>query len=134
MKTIFIFFCVILANLTVNSQTKFLFDATKAESAGNADWILDADVWNLSYLNGTAIAEEGNEANAQRFPTPSQSGITSSTAENYWTGALSAWGVDLVKKGYTVETLPFGEPRAATACARGAIRPSSENCIGGSER
>ena len=33
---------------------KFLFDATKAETAGNADWVLDADT------------------NPQRFPTPAR--------------------------------------------------------------
>lgn len=70
---------------------KFLFDATKAETAGNADWVIDED-------GGTP----------QRIPTPAQSGITSSTAETYWTGAISSWGVALVKAGNTVETLPGG--------------------------
>ena len=63
-----------------------------AETAGNADWTLDEDTC------GTA----------QRFPTPDQSGITSSTPETYWNGALSAMGVDLVKKGFHVESLPVG--------------------------
>ena len=73
-----------------NSRTpkKFLFDASKAETAGNADWILDADKF------------------PQRFPTPAQSTITASTPENYWNGALSAWGIALVKLGHHVETLP----------------------------
>lgn len=71
---------------------KFLFDATKAETAGNADWILDAD---------TA---------PQRFPTPAQSNITATTTESFWRGGLSAWGVALVKLGHTVETLPAGTP------------------------
>lgn len=71
---------------------KFLFDATKAQTAGNADWILDAD------------------SNPQRFPTPAQSGITATTPENFWRGGLSAWGVSLVKLGHTVETLPSGTP------------------------
>ncbi|HTI10007.1 MAG TPA: hypothetical protein VL832_15675 [Puia sp.] len=70
---------------------KFLFDATKAETAGNADWVIDED-------NSTP----------QRIPTPAQSTITSSTAETYWTGALSSWGIALVKTGNTVETLPSG--------------------------
>ncbi|HEY8968750.1 MAG TPA: hypothetical protein VIM64_06650 [Puia sp.] len=70
---------------------KFLFDATKAETAGNADWVIDED-------NGTP----------QRFPTPAQSTITASTAETYWTGAISSWGIALVKTGNTVETLPSG--------------------------
>ncbi len=68
---------------------KFLFDNTKAETAGNADWVIDED-------NGTA----------QRYPTPAQSTVTASTPETYWTGALSSWGIALVKTGNTVETLP----------------------------
>ena len=67
---------------------KFLFDATKAETAGNADWVLDADT------------------SPQRFPA--QSNITSTTTESFWKGGLSAWGVALAKLGHTVETLPSG--------------------------
>jgi len=70
---------------------KFLFDATKAETAGNADWVIDED-------GGTP----------QRTPTPAQSSITSSTGETFWTGALSSWGIALVKTGNSVETLPSG--------------------------
>ena len=68
---------------------KFLFDASQGETAGNADWVIDED-------NSTP----------QRIPTPLQSTITSGTSETYWTGALSSWGIALVKKGHTVETLP----------------------------
>lgn len=67
---------------------RFLFDAKKAETAGNADWVLDADT------------------SPQRYPTPLQSTITATTPENYWRGGLSAWGIALVKLGHTVETLP----------------------------
>ena len=71
--------------VTVQAQTrKALFDNTKNETAGNADWIIDSD---------------------QPIPSPAQSGITQSTAENFWLGAISAWGVDLVKQGFTVHTL-----------------------------
>ncbi len=98
-------FCFCLND--AHSQTvKILFDATKAETAGNADWIIDADLFNLDY-NPNATVGGGNEANAQRIPTPAQSGITASTSETYWKGGLSNWGVDCVKKGYTVETLPY---------------------------
>jgi hypothetical protein len=72
------------------SQKKFLFDATKAETAGNADWVIDED------------------SSPQRFPTPPESTITATTPETYWTGAISAWGIGLVKIGYHVETLPPG--------------------------
>lgn len=70
---------------------KILFDNTKAETAGNADWVIS------------------NSPNPPQVPTPAQSGITSSTSQEYWTGGLSAWGVDCVKKGYYVETLPSGK-------------------------
>jgi hypothetical protein len=67
---------------------KYLFDNTKAETAGNADWVMDQD------------------ASPQQFPTPLQSTVTATTAETYWTGAISSWGIALVKAGQTVETLP----------------------------
>ncbi len=89
-------FLVTLALLVATSsaaqQKTILFDAAHAQTAGNADWTLDEDSC------GTA----------QRFPTPDQAGITSSTAETYWNGAHSAMGVDLVKKGFHVESLPIG--------------------------
>lgn len=69
---------------------KILFDATKAQTAGNADWVIDADV----------------AGSPQRLPTPAQSTVTASTPEGYWVGALSSWGIALVKRGYQVETLP----------------------------
>ncbi len=84
-----------------------LFDASHHEMAGNADWIVDADTFNLNLLafpcSGSTL-----ESNPQRFPTPSSTGINASTPETYWTGAISAWAVDLVKAGHAVETLPPG--------------------------
>jgi len=91
-----IFFLLFLFSFA-QAQTRILFDATKAEMASNADWVIDADQYNVY----------GNEANPQRFPTPSQSGINANTNESYWKGALSAWAVDCVKEGYIVETLPI---------------------------
>jgi hypothetical protein len=70
---------------------KFLFDGSHGELAGNADWVLDV-----------------NSGVASRYPSPAQSGITSTTAETFWTGAISAWGVALAKQGHTVEQLPAG--------------------------
>lgn len=72
-----------------SSVKRFLFDASQAQTAGNADWVIDED-------GGTP----------QRVPTPAQSGITATTAETFWTGAISSWGIALVKKGNFVETLP----------------------------
>ena len=88
---------------------KVLFDATKAQMAGNADWVIDADVNNIGTgAGGLMVVGGGSESNPQRFPTPPQSGITASTPETYWKGALSAWGIALVKRGFSVETLPVG--------------------------
>jgi hypothetical protein len=90
---------------TVLTGKKFLFDASHLENAGSADWQIDADgTENVPlYTGGTTV-----ETKAQRYPTPSYTGITSTTAENYWKGAMSAWAVELVKKGELVETLPVG--------------------------
>ena len=85
---------------------KVLFNASKAETANNADWVVDADLHNLGYTPNPA-AGAGTEANAQQIPMPPQSGITSSTPENYWTGAISSWGVELAKRGYIIESLPI---------------------------
>jgi hypothetical protein len=89
------------------AQVKILFDATKAETAANADWTIDANAFNLSWSSGPAVLGGGNEANPVIIPTPAQSTVTISTVESYWEGGLSSWGIDLVKKGYTVETLPY---------------------------
>ena len=104
-RNLILLILLIITVFNTEAQKRFLFDATKAETAGNADWIIDADKWNLDYTPYATLG--GYEANAQRFPTPSQSNITSSTHGSFWTGALSSWGVELVKKGYEVETLPY---------------------------
>lgn len=104
--TVVLLICV-ASYSTAFSQVKILFDATKAETAANADWVIDADTYNLSWSSGPAVVGAGTEANPQRIPTPVQSGILTSTIESFWKGGLSSWGIDLVKKGYTVETLPY---------------------------
>ena len=71
---------------------RFLFDATKAQTAGNADWVI------CENSSGTPI----------RFPNPLQSTVTATTPENYWRGGISAWGIALAKEGHTVETLAPG--------------------------
>ena len=73
---------------TGGTAKKFLIDAGHAETAGNADWVMDVDAGVVS-----------------RYPTPAASGISSSTPETYWDGALSSWGVSLVKLGHSVEHL-----------------------------
>ncbi len=71
---------------------KFLFDAIKAENAGNADWIISENA------AGTPL----------RFPNPAISTVTATTPENYWQGGLSSWGIALVKQGHSVESLVTG--------------------------
>jgi len=90
---------------TVLTGKKYLFDATKYENAGSADWQIDADGTEQVpiYTGGTTL-----ETKAQRTPTPSYTGITSTTAETYWKGASSSWAIALVKQGELVETLPEG--------------------------
>ncbi|MET8127125.1 hydrolase [Streptomyces sp. NPDC005065] len=64
---------------------RVLFDNSKAETAGNADWII-----------GTSQ------------PDPLAQDATPS-AETDWTGAISSWGVALQKTGaYSLKTLPSG--------------------------
>ncbi|HTL80866.1 MAG TPA: hypothetical protein VL651_04140 [Bacteroidia bacterium] len=99
----FVFFSGIYCQTTI----KILFDATKAEMAGNADWVVDANTHNIGYTNGPAVAGQGNESNPAQIPSPAQSGITAATPETFWNGSLSAWGVDCAKQGYIVETLPY---------------------------
>jgi hypothetical protein len=90
---------------------KFLFDATKAEMAGSADWVIDADSHNLNVTSGNGsgrvMSSNSYDSNPQRVPNPAPSGITSSTLETYWQGALSSWAVNLVQAGHQVETLPY---------------------------
>ena len=81
-------------NFPINSTAtgkRFLFDATHGETAGNADWVIDED-------NSTP----------QTTPTPAQITVTSITNEDYWTGAISSWGIALVQLNNTVETLAAG--------------------------
>ena len=99
------FYFLLIIGSFANAQVKILFDATKVQMAGSADWVIDADVHNL-YTNNT-LTTTGTESNPQRIPTPAQSTLTTSTPETYWNGALSHWAIDCARQGYTVETLPW---------------------------
>lgn len=102
-----ILFLLLIVSVHANSQTiRILFDATKAESAGNADWVIDANLHNIGW-NPNAQIGNGNEANAQQIPSPAQSTIIATTPETFWQGGISNWGIDCVKRGYQVETLPY---------------------------
>ncbi|MFD9795782.1 hydrolase [Streptomyces sp. NPDC059070] len=64
---------------------RVLFDNSKAETAGNADWI-------ISTSQPDPLGQKANPS-----------------AETDWTGALSSWGVALQKTGnYSLKTLPSG--------------------------
>ena len=104
-RSLLLLAALLLAVCPAFAQEKVLFDASHRENAANADWIIDADSFDL-YQEAYPCGVFGNESHAQRFPTPDQSGIDATTPETYWTGAFSAFGVDLVKAGYEVETLP----------------------------
>jgi len=95
------------AQNAITTPVKILFDASKAEMASNADWIIDADVRNLGPSGSKMVIGRGSESNPQQIPTPDQSGITASTSETYWAGAISSWGVACAKQGLIVETLPY---------------------------
>jgi len=84
-----------------------LFDGSHHEMAGNADWVVDADAFDLN-LPAFPCTGSTNESRPQRFPTPAQAGVTGVTPETYWTGAVSSWGIELAKAGHTVESLPEG--------------------------
>lgn len=104
MKKIAVLFLLVIFAMPFFCQ-KILFDATKHEMAGNADWVIDSDYWNLN-MPAYPCSGSSNEANPASLPTPDQSTVSQSTPETYWTGAISAWAIELVKAGYIVETLP----------------------------
>jgi len=93
--------------LTVNAAAtskKILWDGLHAETESSADWCVDADTY-VSGWNTSGTCTTGSEGTPQQTPTPAQSGITSGTTEDYWTGGNSAWAVALAKAGYTIESL-----------------------------
>lgn len=64
----------------VVGQVSILFDYTREETAGNADWVID---------------------NNMPYPSPSNP-----TSETSWLGAISSWAFELYQAGYNVVTLP----------------------------
>ena len=74
-----------VTTLAAAATTRVLFDNSKAETAGNADWIISTSM-------PDPLAQNANP-----------------TSETSWTGALSAWGVALQRTGqYSLKTLPSG--------------------------
>ncbi len=88
----------ITLSLSLNTAyaQRILFDASHGQTAGNADWIIDADSSRQSWKN-FRCKKGGLHHSAQRYPTPPQSEITLKTPETFWTGGISAWGMALAK-------------------------------------
>jgi hypothetical protein len=110
MRLLFVSLGCFVACGLANAQV--LFDATKAEMAGNADWVIDADLYNLGVSTaamGSGLVGAGTEANPQRIPTPGYGSITNASPETTWKGGLSAWGISLLKAGYKPETLSYNK-------------------------
>jgi hypothetical protein len=104
--SVVVLFLVVFFCSRANAQISVLFDATKGESAGNADWIIDADAHNISWNPNAYICGACSESNAQQLPSPAQPAAGVTVAETYWQGGLSYWALDCAYKGYKVETLP----------------------------
>ncbi len=106
-----------VAAATPAAAQRVLFDARHGQTAGSADWIVDADssrqVWSDYRCTRT-----GRHHSAQRFPTPPQSTIGPQTPETVWSGGISAWAVDLAKdaldpargRTWTIEQYPWDAP------------------------
>ncbi|MGW2254279.1 putative Ig domain-containing protein [Kitasatospora sp. NPDC001660] len=74
-----------VTSTATTTQHRVLFDNSKAETAGNADWIIST----------SQPDPLGENADPQ--------------SETDWTGAISSWGVALQKTGqYSLKTLPSG--------------------------
>lgn len=87
------------------AELRILFDGSHGQTAGAADWIVDADSSELVFQTFTCRPGP-RQHSAQRFPTPPQSEVTAATRETFWDGGLSAWGIALAK-----DALKPGRPR-----------------------
>ena len=57
---LFSFFFSLIVSYSEAQTIKVLFDASKAESAGNADWVVDANSYNIGFGSGPAVLNSGN--------------------------------------------------------------------------
>jgi len=96
-RTRFLALAAIVALLAVSPAfaQRVLFDARHGQTAGNADWIVDADS-SLQVWSDFRCQKTGNHHSPQRFPTPPQSEIGPDTTETFWDGGISAWAVGQV--------------------------------------
>jgi hypothetical protein len=84
----------------VSTSKKILFDGTSGQSDASADWVVDADSWDLDWYSSGTCHTTGTESNPQRYPTPA-----APTAESDWDGGNSEWAYELYLLGYTIESL-----------------------------
>ena len=112
LATLLTIFCCMPA-----AAQRVLFDARHGQTAGNADWIVDADT-SEQYWDTFRCQRGGQHHSAQRLPTPPQSQIALDTPETFWDGGISAWAVDLVKdaldpqrqRDWQIEQYPWNAP------------------------
>lgn len=96
---------------------RVLFDARHGQTAGAADWIVDADTSD-QYWDTFRCEPGGTHHSGQRFPTPPQADIRLDTPETIWDGAISAWAVALAKdslnpergRDWQIEQYPWDGP------------------------
>lgn len=99
------------------ASQRVLFDARHGQTAGNADWIVDADSSELVFLD-FRCRRTSRHHSGQRFPTPPQASIGPDTPETVWDGGISAWAVALAKdaldpargRDWTIEQYPWDAP------------------------
>ncbi|MCD4653220.1 hypothetical protein K8T06_04735 [bacterium] len=85
---------------------RWIFDASCIPMAGShADWVIDAP------------EAPGNQSLPDRYPSPDQCDIGAATLEDFWHGGYSAWGIELVKAGHWVETIPRNNPITYGDCS-----------------
>jgi len=107
----------ILAAVPRADAQRVLFDASHGQTAGNADWIIDADTSDQVWLN-YKCQHTDNHHSAQRLPTPPQETLTLDSPETVWDGGISAWAVDLAKdaldpgrdRDWQIEQYPWDAP------------------------
>jgi len=83
LRSLALLIALLLVAAPAHASKKVLFDNAHAETAGNADWVIDDN---------------------QPIPSPDQSGIGPNTPGTFWNGGISSYGVDMVKRGWTVAT------------------------------
>ena len=61
MRKLLLFISVLFSIQSQAQTIKILFDASSAQMAGNADWVIDADTRNLKTGSGGLMVTGGNE-------------------------------------------------------------------------